>query len=172
MVDNTNQVDSGGNTLYLNNLVLGVPVAVASSGVAGGLSTGSYARQDGVRLVLTGVNFNSASTDNPIAVYLPGGSTTERYSVSAVYLNKASASISTATVGVFTGAGATGSTIAANQAITVTGTAGAAANNTQSLTLTNATTVAYAAPTIYIRVGTAQGSAATADVIVVLNLLS
>lgn len=172
MVDNTNQIDSGGNTLYLSNLVLGVPVAVASSGVAGGKATGSYSRQDGVRLVLTGVNFNSATTDNPVAVYLPGGSTTERYTVAGVYINNASASISTATISVRGGPGATGATIAADQAITVTATAVATVNNAMALTLTNANTEAYVYPTLYIRVGTAQGSAATADVIITLNLLS
>lgn len=172
MVDNSTQIDAGGNTLMLSNIVLGVPKGAANTGVTGGLATGSYARQDGVRLVLTGVNFNSTNTDNPIAVYLPGGSTTERYTVGGVYINNASASISTATVSVRTGPGATGATIAADQAITVTATAVTTVNNTMALTLTNASTEAYIAPTLYVRIGTAQGSAATADVIIVLNLLS
>lgn len=172
MVDNTNQVDLGGNTLYANNIVLGVPSAVASSGVAGGKATGSYARVADIRLVLTGVNFNSASTDNPVAVYLPGGSTTERYVVVACYLNNASASISTATASLRGGPGATGATLAADQAITVTATAVATNNNAMALSMTNTNTEAYVYPTLYFRVGTAQGSAATADVIILLRLMS
>lgn len=120
--------------------------------------------------VLRGVNFNSANTDNALTVTLPTG--VSRYAIGSVWLNNASASISTATVSVRTGAGATGATIAAAQAITVTATATDTVNNAQSLTLTNAGTEAYNDTTLYVRTGTAQGSAATADVIINLIYLS
>lgn len=116
------------------------------------------------------VNFNAANTDTPVTISLPPG--VSRYAVSSVWLNNASASISTATVSVRTGAGATGATIAAAQAITVTATATDTVNNAQSLTLTNATTEAYNDLILYVRVGTAQGGAATADVLITLNYLS
>lgn len=117
-----------------------------------------------------GVNFNATNTDTSVAVTLPPGIT--RYAVSSVWLNNASASISTATVGVFTAAAAGGQTIAANQAITVTATATDTLNNAQALTLTAATTKAYNDTTLFVRVGTAQGSAATADVLITLTYLS
>jgi hypothetical protein len=120
--------------------------------------------------LLKGVNFNSANTDNAVTITLPPG--VARYAVASVWLNNASASISTATVSVRTGAGATGATIAAAQAITVTATATDTVNNAQSLTLTNAGTEAYNDLTLYVRVGTAQGSAATADVLITLTYLS
>lgn len=109
------------------------------------------------------VNFNVGATDTAIAISpLQSG----RYIVNSIRLNNASASISTATVGVFTGLGGTGQTVAANQAITVTATATDANNNTMALTLTNAATEAYNDTALQIRVGTPQGSAATADLCV------
>lgn len=118
-------------------------------------------------IVLKGMNFNTTNTDNAVTFTLPPG--LSRYAVSSVWLCNASASISTATVSVRTGAGATGATICAAQAITVTATATDTVNNAQSLTLTNAATESYNDTTLYVRTGTAQGGAATADV--VINLL-
>jgi hypothetical protein len=123
-----------------------------------------------LRYALTGVNFNSANTDNALTITLPTGVT--RYAVAGVRINNASASISTATIGVFTSTGGGGQTIAANQAITVTATATDTNNNTMSLTLTNGNTMAYNDATLQVRIGTAQGSAATADVIVDIIPLS
>lgn len=116
------------------------------------------------------INFNAANTDTSVPIVLPTG--VSRYVVRAVFLNNASASISTATVSVRTGAGGTGATIAAAQAITVTATATDTANNTQSLTLTGATTMAYNDTVLFVRVGTAQGSAATADVRIIVDYLT
>jgi hypothetical protein len=122
------------------------------------------------RFALKTVNFNSANTDNTLAITLPAG--IQRYAVEAVWLSNASVSISTATVGVFTAAGGTGQTIAANQAITVTAAAADNNNNAQSLTLTNAATEAYSDTTLFVRIGTAQGVAATADVVVFIRPLT
>ena len=153
-------VDMGGDDLYVNNLYTG-------SSQPGQLV---QAGPTVLRFVLEDVNFNSANTDNTVAINLPGDVT--QYVVNSVRIAKASASISTATLGVFTAAAAGGQTIAANQAITVTQTATDTNNNTMSLTLTNANTEAYNDTTLFVRVGTAQGSAATADVIVTIHLLS
>jgi hypothetical protein len=131
-----------------------------------GLTVATFDQIGFTRIKLTGVNFNSANTDNAIAVPLPPG--IARYQVQSVRLNNASASISTATVGVFTGTGGTGQTIAANQAITVTATAADTNNNSQNLTITNAGSEAYNDATLQVRIGTAQGSAATADVIIII----
>lgn len=154
-------VDLSGNDVVCNNILTGA----ATPGSLGTVKQGSL-----VRYALTGVNFNSASTDNQVAITLP--SSIARYTVSSIILSNASASISTATVGVFTAAAAGGVTIAANQAITVTATAANTVNNAQSLTLTAATTTSFTSPTLFVRVGTAQGSAATADVVITLNVLT
>lgn len=153
-------VDMAGNDLYVNQIYTG-------STNPGTLILGTPPI---VSYILEDVNFNATNTDNTLTLTLPGN--VERYVINSVRINDASASISTATLGVFTGAGATGATIAANQAVTVTATATDTLNNTQSLTLTNANTMAYNDTTLYVRTGTAQGSAATADVIVTLHLLS
>lgn len=153
-------VDLSGNDLIVSSIT----TRATTPGSAGVLERGpSY-------FLLKGVNFNSANTDNAVSISLPPG--ISRYAVSSVWINNASASISTATVSVRTGAGATGATIAAAQAITVTATATDTVNNAQSLTLTNAATEAYNDTTLYVRIGTAQGSAATADVLITLIYLS
>lgn len=153
-------VDMGGDDLYVNQIYTG-------SSTQGTLVPNF---NPVVSFVLEDVNFNQTNTDVPLTITLPGN--VERYVVNSVRLANASASISTATVGVFTAAAAGGVTIAANQAITVTSATTDANNNTQSLTLTNANTESYNDTTLYVRIGTAQGSAATADVIVALHLLS
>lgn len=119
-----------------------------------------------IRIALTGVNFNSANTDNPVTITLPTG--ISRYTVQAVKLSNASASISTATIGVFTATGGGGQTIAATQAVTVTATATDTVNNAQTLTITNSANEAYNDTTLQVRIGNAQGSAATADVILTI----
>lgn len=153
-------VDMGGDDLYVNQIYTG-------STSQGQLVLGT---PPVVSYILEDVNFNATNTDNTLTLSLPGN--IERYVINSVRINDASASISTATLGVFTGAGATGATIAANQAITVTATATDTLNNTQSLTITNANTMAYNDTTLFVRTGTAQGSTATADVIVTIHMLS
>lgn len=123
-----------------------------------------------LRYAITGINFNSANTDNSILITLPIG--VSRYVVSSVRINNASASISTATAGVFTAAGGGGVAICANQALTITTASTDTNNNTMSLTQNNASTQAYNDATLFFRVGTAQGSAATADVIVDITPLT
>lgn len=117
-----------------------------------------------IRVALIGVNFNSANTDNPVTIPLPPG--ISRYAVNSINISNASASISTATIGVFTGTGGGGQTIAATQSITVTQTGPDTNNNFMRLTQTNATTEAYNDATLQVRIVNAQGSAATADVII------
>lgn len=117
-------------------------------------------------VVAAGINFNSATTDTAVTIPpLPPGAW--GYAINSIRLGNASHSLSTATVGVFTSTGGSG-TIAADQAITVTtGTLGSA-NNTMSLTLTNGSTQAYSATTLYVRVGTPESAAATGDVTIQL----
>lgn len=115
----------------------------------------------------TGVNFNSANSDNAITVTLPTG--VSNYLVSAVRIGNASASISSATFGIFSATGGGGTAImAGGQAITVTSASANTNNNAMVVTPATANTQSYNFATLYFRVGTAEGSAATADVILLL----
>jgi len=125
-----------------------------------------------IEYVATGVNFNS-SGDTAIALALPPLST--RYLVDSVRVSNASHSLVTATAGVFTGAGGTGTAIVTGaSAITVSATADATNNNAQSFTVNNKDTESYTIasyPTLYFRIGTAEGVAATADVTITITPL-
>lgn len=116
------------------------------------------------------VNFNVATTDTQIAIPLPAGVT--RYNVSTMRIHGASASLTTATIGLFTAAGGSG-TIVADSAITVATASENTNTNSMSLSASNANTQAYTAAALFIRVGTAQGSAATGIVVItIIPLLS
>lgn len=117
---------------------------------------------------VSGVNFNSANTDNAIAVSLPTGYT--RYMGTQFKITNASAAITTATFGVFPATGGSGTAIVnAGTAITVSSSADATNNNAQNLNGNNVGSESFTlagTPTLYFRVGTAQGSPATGDVTV------
>lgn len=113
------------------------------------------------------VNMNSANTDHQITL-IPWA----KYRVRAIIIENCSANLgatSTATLGVFTGAGGTGNTLVTSATI-----AGLTASTKfVSLTLAaNATTDTQTASSIYARVGIAQGSAATCDVSLYVDPLS
>jgi hypothetical protein len=119
---------------------------------------------------LIGVNLNSANTDNAMSVPLPVGFT--RWKVNATFVSHASVSLTTATLGVFTATGGGGQVIAANQSLAaLTSTAENTNNNFLGLAGTNVATESYNVGTIYFRVGTAQGSAATADCILSYSII-
>lgn len=118
--------------------------------------------------VVTGVNFNSANTDNAISVPLPTGYT--RFSILRLNISHASGSLTTSTFGLFSTTGGGGlAIIPAGTANTVSTAADATANNgmTNAPTANGATMIGASLPTpntIYFRVGTAQGSAQTGDI--------
>jgi len=154
-------VDLSGNTLYVTDVVTG-------SNTPNVLTSGGGSPH--VRLSLIGVNFNSATTDNPITVNLPTGSTT--YKVSAVAVWGASHSLTTATAGLFTAASGGGTAICADQALTPTSGTANTNLNTQDLTMAaNDATTAFTSPTLFFRVGTPEGAAATGNVTVLLRTL-
>ena len=116
-------------------------------------------------VITTAINFNSANTDNAIAIALPTGFTT--YLIDKIYITGASGTLTTATCGVFTAAAGGGTAIVTSAtAITVNTASANTNNNTQSLTVNNANTLAYNLATIYFRVQSAEGSAATANVVI------
>jgi hypothetical protein len=101
------------------------------------------------------VDCNSATTDNSITM----GSA--RYIIDKVTVDNASISLTTATAGVFTAVGGGGTTIAADQALSAL----TASTKFDDLTLQAITgTDVFTSGTLYFRIGTAQGAAATADV--------
>lgn len=124
---------------------------------------------------IIGVNLNSANTDTAVPITLPPGYT--RFNVNFVVISNPSVVINTASLGVFTNTGGGGATIAANTTLALSSTADNTPGNSQSLSVSNQNTTSYkvstlpVTPNIYIRVGTAQGSAATADVTIALRLL-
>lgn len=120
----------------------------------------------GIMQVQATVDFNTAG-DTAITFVLPRNWT--RYNVNFVGLAGASHSLTTATAGLFTGAGGTGvAIVSAGTLITVSATADATNNNSQTLAVNNGNTTTYTVTTLYFRVATPEGAAATATV--TLNL--
>jgi uncharacterized membrane protein YphA (DoxX/SURF4 family) len=115
--------------------------------------------------IVTGINFNSANTDNPISIGLPPGYT--RYRIHQILLSGATASLSTATCGVFTQQAAAGTAVVTTgTAITVTQTAGDTNGNMQSFTINDQNTMALIDTTLYFRVQNANGSPGLGNVAV------
>lgn len=113
--------------------------------------------------IVTGINFNSSNTDNPVTIIIPPNKT--NYLIENVVINGASASISTATVGLYTAAAGGGTAIiVSSTAVTVTTSLANSNNNAQQIAVRNQSTMSYNLTTLYFRVQTPQGSAATANV--------
>lgn len=116
---------------------------------------------------LTGINFNSANSDNAISIPLPPGYSS--YLVSECRIFNASASITAATCGLFTATAAGGTAIVTSgTAITVSATAPGSNNSAQKLTINNADTEAWNLGTLYFRVQNAEGAPATASVLLII----
>jgi hypothetical protein len=133
------------------------------------LSGGVSAMQSWPAVMIGGyvdnVNFNAANTDTPIAITLPAG--IANYKINGVIIANASASLTTATVGLFTAPGGAGTAIlSGGSAITVSTGSANINNNVQFLSINNAVTQSFNLSTLYLRVGTAQGAAATASVVI------
>jgi hypothetical protein len=163
-------VDMGGDTLYVGDIVTGVTTpgstTIGSIGATSGVDSGTVFQ----RFTLTGVNMNSAATDNAIAISLPQDSTT--YKVNSVVVWGASGTLTTATAGLFTAVSGGGTGICADQALTPTSGTANTNLNSQALTLfANNVTTSFKATPLYFRVGTGQGVAATANVTVTIQVL-
>ena len=115
------------------------------------------------------VDLNSANTDNAITISPPK---TNYYLHSVAIKNKgATASITTATAGLFTAAGGGGTALAANQPLSaLTSNAVNTAGGLMFMTMAASNQWANRT-TLYFRVGTAQGAAAMADVYVFIQPL-
>jgi hypothetical protein len=125
---------------------------------------------------LYAANMNTTA-DQAITISVPSGA----YSINAILVSNPSVSLTTASGGVYTGAGKTGVTLVSNAALSglTTNTANTS-GNLLALTLASgaATTNFLAASsstsntsTIYFALTTSQGAAATADIRVLCNPL-
>jgi hypothetical protein len=113
------------------------------------------------------VNVNQTNTDTPVTLFLLPGT---NFTVTKLQVNNASVSLTTATASLYTatgGGGGSGTALAADQALSAltvvgVGNANLTLASAASNTVLNTTTLGLA-DTLYIRIGTAQGAAATAD---------
>lgn len=176
----TAAVDTNTTQLATTAMVLAQAASATPLGpgtAAVGTST-RYARGDHVHPVptqmgvmavsLAAVNFNSANSDNAAVITLPTGFT--RFEIDRVQVGHASGTLTTSTFGLFTTTGGGGTAIFALVSGAVSTASDATSGNVQNKLPDIAVTMVAAslptANTIYFRIGTAQGSAATADVAV------
>lgn len=118
------------------------------------------------------VNLNSANTDTTISITLPTGCT--RYIISRVLVFNlgVTASLTTATAGLFSQAAGAGLALAANQALSpITSATINTDANTMPLAITVSDRTILTLSSVFFRVGTAQGAAATANVYVQIRPL-
>lgn len=129
--------------------------------------------QSEIKITVLGVNFNTIG-DTAFAFKLPPNYTRAYEALGSI--SNASASLTSAQYGIFTGAAASGATlVAAGTAITVSATSDVTANNMQQLGGSSAISFVAASlttpNTIYFRVTNPEGAPATADVTLTLRLL-
>ena len=113
------------------------------------------------------VNVNQTNTDIPVTLFLLPGT---NFTVTKLQVNNASVSLTSATASLYTATGGgvgSGTALAADQALSAltvvgVGNANLTLASAASNTVLNTTTLGLA-DTLYIRIGTAQGAAATAD---------
>jgi hypothetical protein len=124
--------------------------------------------------VVSNVNLNQTATDVatiPTGV-LPAGMT--RFQVNQIVVSGASGGVSTAVIGVYTGAGQTGATIATTQALSITTGADATVNNSEALTILNSSSESYTQagqPNLFVHQVTPVGTTATASFTAILRPL-
>lgn len=116
----------------------------------------------------TGVNLNSANTDTTITITSP----TANYRINQILLTNTgtTASLTTATAGLFSAAAGGGTVVAANQALSgITSNTVDVAINQFGLVVANNAYSNFSQ--LFFRVGTAQGASATGNVYVVIQPL-
>lgn len=137
-----------------------VPIPVADGGtnaITAAAARASLGLLSGYGLLAfkDSVNLNSAGSDNAITML------SARYRIDKITVESPSLNVTTATAGLFTAAGGAGTTLAADQSLAALTAASKFLDLTKDAILnTDRRTEA----TLYFRVGTAQGAAATANV--------
>jgi hypothetical protein len=132
-----------------------VPIPLADGGT-GVVAVSANATGYGLLGSKAVVDLNVATSDNAITML------SARYRIDKVTLESPSAAVTTATMGMFTAAGGAGTTLCANQAL-----AGTLTGVTKFMDLANQAIVGTdhrTEGTLYVRVGTPEGSARTVNV--------
>ncbi len=151
-------------------------IRIASDGTISSSSNATQLANLGVGMFIatfSGVNFNSANTDNQFNISLPTGFT--RYQILRLQISHASGTLTTSTFGVFSAAGGAGTAVVASGTANTVSTASEnTANNTMTTTVAvgasgGTTSINFAS--LFFRVQTAQGSAATADVTILYHAM-
>jgi hypothetical protein len=135
-----------------------------------GSNVGLHAGVSEIAVRVSGLNLN-ATGDTAITFTMPQGAT--RWVLFAVRLSNSTGNLpnGTGTLGFYTGAGRTGTTLVAQAALNTIITTAAADTSGNSGTMTNgvANNQAFTATTIYANVQTAQGATSAIDVALVLR---
>jgi hypothetical protein len=144
--------------------IIGQP-AGSSAGVLAVSSGGTGVAPKSVHYALAAIGVNcNVVADTAVTIPLPAGIT--RYRVARITCLNPSISLTTAQAAVYTSAGAGGAVIVTPQALAgLTTSAPNAAGNAIDLTLALAAATFFTAATLYFRITTPQGAAATCDVI-------
>ena len=143
-------------------------LVVGDGSTAGGWPVGGGGSGGPLAFRASGVDLNAAG-DTAVTIVLPSGFS--RYQIKQILLGNASASLATAHAGVFTGAGATGVTIVAAQALsTITTNANNTSGNGMDMTLALPCATWFNAGTLYFNVNVTQS--ATVDVAIEVLALS
>lgn len=146
---------TGANTFALAFLTSFMRGLLASSTADAALATLRALPRYGLLGKAAAIDMNVATSDNAITL------ASSRYRIDKVTVENASVNLTTATAGLFTAAGGGGTTLAADQSLAAL----TATSKYKDLTLDAVTsTDLLTAGTVYLRVGTAQGVAATANV--------
>lgn len=143
---------TGGSITSITDLAVGDGGTGASTAAAARTNLGVLPGY-GLLVESLAIDLNSAGDTT---LTMPSGT----YIIDKMQVNNASISLTTATAGVFTGAGGTGTTLAADQALSALTASSKFLDLTpQSIVGTDTRTEG----TLYFRVGTPQGAAATGD---------
>ncbi len=116
------------------------------------------------------IDLNSAASDSTIVITPPG----TNYMIDRVTVKNVgtTASLTTATAGLFTASGAGGTALAALQTLaSITANSVNSAHNAFNLILSSTSDMYMNVSSVYFRVNTAQGAAAVADVYVFIRPL-
>jgi len=170
-VAGTNVIPNATLGTMANNTIKGrVTAGTGSPEDMTAAQTQSVTSQGYIVFSVSGVNANSANTDTAVTITLPTGYT--KYRIANVFSYNPSTSLTTATAGVFTSTGGGGVAVVSNVALSAltTGTADTAGSFLNH-TVTLSVTAYFNDATLYYRIGTAQGSAATVDFAIYIQAL-
>jgi len=146
--------------------------AIVQDGLtAGGWAAAKLNDLGRISMLAKGIDFNAATGDTVVPVVLPQG--VSRYRVLEVLVANATQVPAAAQLGLYTGALQTGAVIASDQSLDgITTTDPNSSGNAMTLTLNNPSGTILDAASLYLNIGTLNGSALVADVQIVISPFS